>query len=334
LCIVNMKGEVMDDLGRKIARHLDEERGLGGVMSEVGNKLAKPRSRCRPWRWQAPVWANPFGPRKWRSSVLSDEAGRLYNAVAFAQWSYGLVLNSHMTVVWGLLGVQDHRQATHILSKFNHEAAKWFQVEGSGRRRKGTGAQTWGGRSLYIWAFIAENTNERGLHVHQIFHAPDGKAKAFAEWATKRLAELAGLAAPVTDAVCFTPTTKRDGFSPHAPRFKSNELERCWAYFRYLIKNIDPDLTKQVNGQSNLQRVIFRADVAHTEPPPVYCARLFGCSENTSIGEQRAAGFVSKFESGNWEELYNGSELNEFQAFRREERQAIEITDVLTGLTI
>lgn len=325
----------MDDLRRNIARYLDEQRGLGGgLVRGVGDKLAKPLPRCRPSRWQAPVWANPFGPRKWRSSVLRDEAGRLYNAIAFAQWSYGLVMNAHMTVMWGLLGVRDHRHATDVLSKFNHEAAKWFRVEGSGRRRKGTGTQTWGGRSLFVNAFIHENTTGRGFHTHQLFHAPDGKAKPFADWATMRLAELAGLVMPVTAALYFTPSTQRDGFSPHAKRFKANELERCWAYFRYLIKNIDPDLTKQVNGQSNLQRVIFRTDVAHTEPPPVCCTRLFGCSENISVGEQKAAGFVSKFESGNWEELYNGSELNEFLAFKRDERQAIEITDVLTGLTI
>jgi hypothetical protein len=79
----------------------------------------------------------------------------------------------------------------------------------------------------------------------QLFHAPDGKARAFSEWAPYRLAELAGLKDPVADAVFFTPGTKRDGFSPHVARFKKNEVERCWAYFRYLIKNLDPDLAKE-----------------------------------------------------------------------------------------
>jgi hypothetical protein len=38
---------------------------------------------------------------------------------------------------------------------------------------------------------------------------------------------------------------------------------------------------------------------------------LAGCSENISEGAQRAAGFVSKFASGEWDRLYDGSELQE-----------------------
>ena len=38
---------------------------------------------------------------------------------------------------------------------------------------------------------------------------------------------------------------------------------------------------------------------------------MAGCSENISEGAQRAAGFVSKFASGEWDRLYDGSELQE-----------------------
>lgn len=279
------------------------------------------------------MWANPF-TRKYRPAVLTDEPAKLYNALAFAQWNYGLVLNSHLTITWSLLGVRDQRQAVDILSKFNQEAGRWLAIDNAGRRRKRTSTETWGGRSLYVYAYIHEHTNERGFHTHQLFHAPDGKAKAFSEWTPHRLAELAGLDGPVADAVFFTPGTKRDGFSPHMARFKKNEVERCWAYFRYLIKNLDPDQAKEVGDQSANQRAIFKAETNYVEPPPVYCKKVFGCSENIGIGEQRGTGFVSKFDAGDWDRLYDVSELAAFQRFVEVERQERELGAALRNVTI
>jgi hypothetical protein len=134
--------------------------------------------------------------------------------------------------------------------------------------------------------------------------------------------------------VFFTPGTKRDGFSPHMARFKKNEVERCWAYFRYLIKNLDPDLAKEADGRSANQRAIFKAETNYVEPPLVYCKKLFGCSENIGVGEQRVAGFVSKFDHGNWDRLYDDSEVAEFQRFVELERQEREMEDALRNITI
>lgn len=207
-------------------------------------------------------------------------------------------------------------------------------VDNTGRRRKNTNARTWGGKSLYVYAYVHECTNERGFHTHELFHAPDGKAKAFSEWAPSRLAQLAGLDDLVEDAVFFTPGTKRDGFSPHVARFKKNEVERCWAYFRYLIKNLDPDVVKEVSGRAGNQRAIFKAETNYVEPPLVHCRKLFGCSENIGIAEQRAAGFASKFDAGEWDSLYSDSELAAFQRFVELERQERELEDALRNVTI
>ena len=322
----------MSELGRNIAIHLYEDQAQ--IWSHIPNfgGIARPRGYLPPST--PPAWVNPF-TRKYRPSVLTDEPAGLYNAIAFAQWSYGLVLNSHLTITWNLLGVQDHRHAVDILSKFNQEAGKWLAVDNTGRRRKNTNARTWGGKSLYVYAYVHECTNERGFHTHELFHAPDGKAKAFSEWAPSRLAELAGLDGLVEDAVFFTPGTKRDGFSPHAARFKKNEVERCWAYFRYLIKNLDPDMAKEVGGRSGNQRAIFKAETNFVEPPRVHCRKLFGCSENIGIGEQRAAGFVSKFDAGvDWDRLYDDSELAAFQRFVELERQEREVAAALRNTTL
>jgi hypothetical protein len=323
--------ENMSELGKNIAIHLYEhQREIWSHIPNFGG-IARPRW-YRPTS-TPPAWVNPF-TRKYRPAALTDEPAKLYNAIAFAQWSYGLVLNSHMTITWSLLGVRDHRQAVDILSKFNQEAGKWLAVDNTGRRRKNTNARTWGGRSLYVYAYIHECTNERGFHTHQLFHAPDGKAKAFSGWTPRRLAELAGLGDPAEDAVFFTPGTKREGFSPHVARFKKNEVERCWAYFRYLVKNLDPNVAKEAGGRSENQRAIFKAETNYVEPPLVHCKKLFGCSENIGIGEQRAAGFLSKFDTGDWDRLYDGSEMAEFGRFAEQQRQERELAHALRNITI
>ena len=112
-------------------------------------------------------------------------------------------------------------------------------------------------------------------------------------------------------------------------------MERCWAYFRYLIKNLDPDMAKEVGGRSGNQRAIFKAETNYVEPPIVHCKKLFGCSENIGIGEQRAAGFVSKFDAGvDWDRLYDDSELAAFQRYVELERQEREVAAALRNTTM
>jgi hypothetical protein len=52
------------------------------------------------------------------------------------------------------------------------------------------------------------------------------------------------------------------------------------------------------------------------------------------VGEQRAAGFVSKFDTGNWDRLYDDSELAEFGRFAEQQRQERELEDALRNVTI
>ena len=60
--------------------------------------------------------------------MLRLEVPRLYSAMAFAMWQYGRVMNAHVTILWKLLGVTDPNKAAEILSKYNHEAAKWLSI--------------------------------------------------------------------------------------------------------------------------------------------------------------------------------------------------------------
>ena len=64
----------------------------------------------------------------------------------------------------------------------------------------------------------------------------------------------------------------------------------------------------------------------------LYLTKLAGCSENISEGAQRAAGFVSKFATGEWSRLYDGSELQERRhrlKTEAEQREALELARAL-----
>ena len=188
----------MSDLARNIAVYLYEQQGEIWSHIEDFRGIAKPRN-YQPASKSSSL-ANPF-LRKYRSAVLTDEAARLYNALAFAMYQHGIVMNGHMTVVWELLGVRDHIKAASVLTEFNARTRKWLEVDGSGRRRKGTRSTVWGPGEPFYYAYVHEHASSYGFHTHELFHVSDGKARAFAERAVASLAQLTGVTKPPAEAV-------------------------------------------------------------------------------------------------------------------------------------
>lgn len=333
---------------RTMIAHPDEPVFLSSLPSQpIDPPMPAAAYRFQPMSRREQMKANPFmlpkaverpalskGQPRLRSAVLTDEAARLYRCLAFAMHEYSVVMNGHMTVTWEQWGIRDHAEAVAVLTEFNARMAKWLKVDANGRRRKGTTATAWGKGEPYYYAFIHEHASNRGFHSHQVFRVSDGKAKAFAEYAVTVLRRLTCVTTVPVNAVVFTPNTIRDGFAPHLPRFKKNEVERCWIWFRYLAKNLSPHEFKQVGNQCALQRDIFRIRKVFVPPQPVACMDVFGCSENISIGAQEKAGFVSKFDSADWTELYTSSELDEYRLRLRQQQQANEVAAVLAQLKI
>lgn len=326
----------------------DERPALSIVPSRpVCVPQAAPAFQSRPVNRRQAMKANPFmlpkavclaaeAGRKGRlrSAVLTDEVARLYRCLSFAMNQYGVTMNGHMTVAWEVLGIRDHVRAAEVLTEFNARMGKWLKVNGNGRKRKGINSTTWGVPERYFYAFVHEHTRDRGFHTHQLIGISDGKARAFAERAVKVLKRLTGVSVVPANAVVFTPGTRGDGFAPYLPRFKKNEVERCWIWFRYLAKNLSPHEFAQFGDRSALQRDIFRIKRVFVQPQLVTCSDLFGCSQNIGMGAQREAGFVSKFDRGDWQNLYDDSDLNEWKFGMMQRRQEEEMTAILANITI
>lgn len=307
-----------------------------------------PAFRSRPMKRREMMGSNPFllpksvtveravgvqKPRS-RSAVLTNEAVRLYNCIAFAMNQFGVTMNGHMTVTWEEFGIHDNARAATVLTEFNTRMNKWLKVEGTGRKRKGVTAQAFGLPEHYFYAFIHENARDHGFHTHQLFSVNYGKSRAFAERAVEVLKRLTGVVQVPDNAVMFTPGTKRDGFAPYLPRYKENEVDRCWRWFRYLVKNLDPNQFVKVGDQCGVLREVLEVSHDFNEPKPVTCSDLFGCSQNIGVGAQKKEGFVSRLDAGDWQNLFGAHDLQEWRFDIAAKRQAAEMDSVFTNITI
>ncbi|QQO18607.1 hypothetical protein JJB98_01085 [Bradyrhizobium diazoefficiens] len=272
------------------------------------------RLKMNPFRAAGPTKVRALG----RESMLRSEASRLYSAMAFAMWQYGRVMNAHMTILWKLLGVTDHDKAVGILSKYNHEAAKWLSVgEGDNTVRSRFSKRSSGASVPHAFVYVHEQAQEKGFHTHELMYVPLGRAQEFAEWSRDCLARLSGCASADEAAVFFSPASqKRKKFRPYSGARESFAVDRQWRWFRYLTKSLDPAYRERspVDGGWHVARDIFQMTKPFMATGPVSCRKLAGCSENIGPGAQRVAGFVSKFERGDWAGLYNGSELEDYRA--------------------
>jgi hypothetical protein len=280
--------------------------------------------------------SNPWWQVKTRPSSLRREVVGLYNAMAFAMWQHGLVMNAHMTIAWAELGIRDHRRAADLLPLFNHEASKWLSVGASSRPRKRASARSWEEGSKHIWIYVHEHGRDQGFHTHELMHIPRTKATAFAEWARRCIGRLAGGGSATETAVYITPVTKRRGFQPYDGGNKLAAVSRHWAWFRYLTKTLHPDHRERVPGSfiEASARNIFHPDEPFVETEPVSCEKIAGCSENIGKAAQRKAGFKSRFDAGDWQALYEGFELDEYRQRLREEAHAREMAEIMERLKI
>jgi hypothetical protein len=282
-------------------------------------ELRFPKPPPRP----VPTGENPFAPPiAKRPSVLGREVARLYDAVAFLMWQHGLVMNTHVTINWRLLGFSDDRRAVKILGRYNHEAAKWLKVGYSDADRKRMTKRAWAGGSEHYWIYVHEHGCYEGFHTHQLCVIPPDKATAFWKWSLAAFARLTGQYRIHPDAVWFSPCTRSRGFEPYRGKNELDGVARCWDWFRYLIKSLGhdwyvPDDQKVLHPA----RDIFKP-YPFVKTADVHCAKLAGGSENIRKKAQVAAGFRSKHLKGEFDSLYNGSELEERR--RRLEDEAYE----------
>jgi hypothetical protein len=249
---------------------------------------------------------------------------KLYNAIAFAMRHYGLVMNCHATLAWSVMGVEDHRQSARLLTSFNHEARKWLAVGGFDEETRRCSARALLGGSRHVYAYVHEYAREQGFHTHQLMVVPPEKAERFGSWANACLRRLSGRSLDER-ATCF---------KFHKPKNEADAVARCWSWFRYATKGLSETLEiADDEGGWRSARDIFKPYPA-VNGDPVSCHQIAGGAHAIWTKAQRIAGFRSRFDTGDWERLYDGHELEERRQAIKEEARRQQTEALLRTLNL
>jgi hypothetical protein len=234
---------------------------------------------------------------------------------------HGVVMNTHITIVWRMMGVEDHGHATRLLTAFNHEARKWLVVgTPNGPRQRPTKRAGLGG-SPYMYVYVHENSRDQRFHTHQLTFIPHEKAALFNEWALACFARLCRRPRLGDRAICVR---------VHKPRNEGDAVARCWDWYRYITKSLHPNCGAfDDDGQWQSIRSIFKP-YPFIEAEPVHSTQLASGSRNIWTKAQQAKGFWSRFHTGEWDRLYDGWELEA----RRSEAEGAARNEMLKTLNL
>lgn len=265
-----------------------------------------------------PPVANPFrAPERSQRPVVSrdgylnvQEVWKLYDAMAYAMRKHGVVMNTHVIILWSQMGVT-HEEGDALLKDYLHKAQKWLRVGTKSRRYRKANARYEGGELRYVW--VHENAANRGFHSHVLCNVPPRLHKAFTAWSRQCLAHAANKPMPWSAFRSVRSYAKTD----------ESAVRRAWSWFRYLTKQLDPKLVVNVWDAGHFVNAPSLRDMIHPWPlrhsPPINLDRLAGVSRNLGQGAQAKDGFRSKLKTGAFQNLYSGDEFDDWR--RSMERQ-------------
>ena len=196
----------------------------------------------------------------------------LYSAVAYAN-TLGLVMNCHVSITWGLLGILDHTEAANALTHRVIKALRQWYKDHTGRDQ-------------LAWLYVHENGRIHGFHTHLMLAIPNDLRMAFREWLKSRLSD-----------VCRLDSMPDEAWHITAP--PSDPIARQWRYFLYLTKGIDENdmLPSRVGWHSHIP-VSRLINVGLENPGEVRCRKKCGVSNLIGVKARQRAGFRSLLDQG------------------------------------
>jgi hypothetical protein len=282
-------------------------------------------------------------PNQWgwvRSSDLTTgEVVQFYSAICFGMWRFGPTgcMNTHTTILWESLGVRDHQRALKLLGRYLNEARKWARVGTLGvPYRRPRGGPRSGQGFVFHYAWVCEHSRAHGFHSHILCSVPKTAIPAFRAWTRAALVRLAQ----------HPGDRKTVRIIPSREQTEAGAVYRCWAWFRYLSKMLDPSpdnlwRPRDPHTGAYLPGARHLRDVLqvkrHRLGLPVTCWRLADHSTDLGSKAQKAAGFLPAVLWAPPEliksELYSGWELKawrERQELAELDRRLAPILPTLT----
>ena len=204
-------------------------------------------------------------------------------------------MNAHVTFGWEQMGVVDPQLAVSVLGQYNHEVAKWLR-----RHRPDLSGR--GGEHIY--AYVHENGGGNGFHTHQLMYVRPALRKELDLWSRRFLMRALGMRGIYEKSLRIIARSSRSD---------EQNVARCWAWFRYVAKQLPDGVGAQdQHGTFHEARSIFKL-WASRQMKPLPVADAVKVSHNIGRIAQRTAGFVSTFQTGAFDRLYLGNELDDWR---------------------
>ena len=241
-----------------------------------------------------------YDPEKW---ITACQAINAINGMLFANWKYGLVFNTHLTITYKYGGIEIDRHAARVLPKFTNEMAKWI------KRQKLTclwdsKRKSW---NSCLFLYSHEQSRDKGFHTHLVTHIPVEVKDAFNGWAQQRLSKL--MPGPVQPELLHISHTYGRG--------DWKALGGQKRLVTYVLKGTDPMPFDKDSGQ----KLVDVLDIPKKWRRPagrITTDKRVGLSRNISASARLKAGFESCFDKGQDARIYSGDELEEFEARLKE----------------
>lgn len=264
-------------------------------------------------------------PKPLRYAYLTaPEVRKIYNAMSYAMWKDGVVMNSHVIIMWSMMGLSEAK-GDEILGDYLHKAQHWCRVGTQPRQRRVVNMRV--GRELrYAW--VHENDFGRGFHSHLLLYLPDGACERFETWSREALTQMVGKPFP-KEAFCLR---------PNRGKTERSRVQVAWTWFRYLSKQLWPDArifwrdSKTGCHEAWAREVIKPWRIR--ESPPIPLKHLTGVSQNIGKGAQRNDRHVSRWDASLFDEFYSGNEMSEWRQRLESERRQKNHQELIATLQI
>lgn len=282
------------------------------------------RPRCpmvNPF-WPVVTDATPSTPRP--AYLTTSDVRKVYDAMSYAMWKDGIVMNAHLIIVWSMMGLSPV-EGDAVLGKYLHKAQKWLRVGNKPRQRRVAKARV-GSELRYIW--VHENDRNRGFHSHVLLRVPKGIRADFEIWSRKSLAAMTGKPFP----------WEAFKLVPGGDKTEEDAIKCAWMWFRYLSKQLQPEAKiRWRDSEARIQEVSAREVVRPwhiRESPALPLKKLTGVSHNIGEGNQRNDQFVSWWGAYQFDQFYSGHEMFEWRHRVEYERRQKEQQELIRTLEV
>ncbi|WFT96080.1 hypothetical protein QA633_02880 [Bradyrhizobium barranii] len=264
-------------------------------------------------------------PKPLRPAYLTaPEVQKVYDAMSYAMWKDGVVMNSHVIIMWSMMGLSE-AEGDKILHDYLEKARHWCKVGTKPRQRRVANMRV--GRKLrYVW--VHENDFGRGFHSHILLYLPDGACKRFEAWSREALTHVVGKPFP-KEAFCLR---------PNRGKTERGRVGVAWTWFRYLSKQLRRDSKIYWRDSETGIHEAWAREVIKPwrirESPPIPLKHLTGVSRNMHVGARRNDRYVSRWDACLFDEFYSGNEMSEWRQRVEYERRQKNYQELITTLQI